>query len=314
MIGIRGTGRALPKSAMTNEDFAKIVDTSDEWIVSRTGIRSRQIAKDETALDLCVEAARHALDSAHIDPQDLGLIVVATVTPDTATPSMACLVLKELGATCPAFDLNAACSGFLYGVIAAQALSPDRPALVIGCELLSRVTNYQDRTTCVLFGDGAGAAVIAPTEGPGAILAERYMAYPDEKNSLIIHGLNCGPEDMKGRSYLIMDGQEVYKFATRVLTDDIEWILQKAAIGADEVAWYIPHQANIRIIKTAASRIKVPIERFYTNIERTGNTSSASIPIALDELLRSGQTKTGDLILLSAFGGGLTSGSLLFRV
>lgn len=314
MIGIRGTGRALPQSRMTNEDFLQIVDTSDEWIVGRTGIRSRHIAREETALDLCAAAARNALEAAGVRPEELGLIVVATITSDFATPSMACLVLKELGASCPAFDLNAACSGFLYGVIAAKSLCPARPSLVIGCELLSRVTNYTDRSTCVLFGDGAGAAVIGPTAGPGAILAERWMAYPDEKDSLVIHGLNRGPSDMDGRSYLIMDGQEVYKFATRALSDDIEWTLQQAGLAADDIAWYIPHQANIRIIKTAASRLKVPFERFYTNIEHTGNTSSASIPIALDELLRSGKAHPGDHILLSAFGGGLTSGSLLFRL
>lgn len=327
MTTLWGTGRVLPAHVISNEEMARFVDTSDEWIRSRTGIGERHFIDDETSLSLSLEAARQALAAAGVKGEELGLIICGTISPDHLTPPLACEVLKALGANCPAFDLNAACTGFIYASKVASALCPDKPALVIGCELLSRYINYADRSTCVLFGDGAGAAIYGP-KGPGRergeLLASTINASPDLKNSLMVDGTNGG-SNVRGhyfadrmateapRTMIHMDGPEVYKFATRALAQELKDCCEAGGVRPEDVKFFVPHQANIRIIETAAKLLKLPMERFYVNIERTGNTSAASTIIALDELLSSGAVEKGDLVALAAFGGGMTSGALLLR-
>lgn len=327
MTVLLGTGRALPAHMISNEEMSQFVDTSDEWIQSHTGVKARHYIKEETALSLSLEASRQALEMANVKAEELGLIVCATLSADHLTPSLSCELLKALGASCPAFDLNAACTGFIYGSKIAAATVPDKPVLVVGCEVLSRYTNFADRGTCVLFGDGAGAAVYAPAGVEGGLaemLNARINAYPDEKDSLYINGSNGG-SDVEGyyftnrmaeqtmRSTIHMNGPEVYKFATRVLAEELRDCCAEAGVNAEDVAWFVPHQANIRIIETAAKKMKLPMERFFVNIDNLGNTSAASTIIALDELFRSGRIDKGALVALAAFGGGMTSGSMLFR-
>lgn len=319
MTTILSTGHQLPETVWTNDDLATMVDTSDEWIRTRTGIERRHIAKDESALDLAEQAARQALAQAGVAAEELGLIVCACFTAESATPSLSCALLRALDAKCPAFDLNAACSGFLYALGAAKALIADlqldQPVLVLGVELLSRITNWADRSTCVLFGDGAGAAVLKRDDPAGhEILYNHIMAYADKKHVLEVPGINHqGPDVQLAPSLLAMNGPEVYKFATRTMVKDIRAALAKLGLNAADIRYYVPHQANIRIIQSAASLLKVSEERFFVNIQEVGNTSCASVAIALDELARSGKLQKGDLVLLSAFGGGLTSAVSVIR-
>ena len=326
MTALLGTGRALPAHSVTNDELATFIDTSDEWIYSRTGIHSRHYVKEETALSLSAKAARQALDAAGVQPEELALIICATFTADNITPSLSCELMMELGASCPAFDLNAACSGFIYASKTALALVPDKPVLVLGCEIMSRVINFEDRGTCILVGDGAGAAVYGPSTAGGAVLASQLHAYPDEKHSIIIEGVSGGTIDGEGwyfrdkfsqtasRPKFQMNGAEVYKFATRALTNELQTCLASIDMTPDQVDWYIPHQANIRIIKTAADMLKQPLDKFFVNIDKTGNTSAASVIIALDEFLRTNdKVERGQILALSAFGGGLTSATMILR-
>ncbi len=325
MAALLGTGHALPVNSISNDELATFIDTSDEWIFSRTGIHARHYVKEETALSLSMESSRKALDAAGLKPEDLGAVVCATFTSDDAVPSLACAIIREFNICRPAFDVNAACSGFIYASKAAMAMVPDKPVLVVGCEIMSRVINFDDRGTCVLVGDGAGAAIFGPSEQGGEILASQVMAYPDEKHSLLIEGLAGGLLDGEGwyfrdrgakncsRPQFQMNGAEVYKFATRALANELQTCLASIQLTPDDVDWYVPHQANIRIIKTAAELLKQPLDKFYVNIDRTGNTSAASVIIALDELLRTGDVKRGQLLAMTAFGGGLTSGTLVLR-
>lgn len=315
MIGILGTGRCLPEKVMTNEDWAGLVDTSDEWIVSRTGIRSRRFATNEAALDLTLSAARTALEKAGVRAEDLGLIVCATLSGDNICPSLSCELLKALGASCPAFDVNAACTGFLYALGAAQGMMGDKPALIVATELMTRLFDFTDRSTCVLFGDGSGAAVLGQASDGRGILYNKLMAYPDEKKSLLIPGINHkdGESGKLVPSYVQMDGGEVYKFATRVMAADISEALAAQNLTLDDVAYFVPHQANMRIIQTAGKLLGVPMERFFVNIDHVGNTSCASVAIALDELACSGRIKSGDIIVMSVFGGGFTSATTIIR-
>lgn len=327
MTILLGTGRALPAHRITNEDMAQFVDTSDEWIQSHTGVQARHFVKEETALSLSLEAAQKALDTAGVKAAELGLIICATLSADHLTPTLSCELLKALGAECPAFDMNAACTGSIYASKTASALMGERPALIVGCEVLSRYINFADRSTCVIFGDGAGAAVYAPESlgKPGAELVNvRINAYPDTKNSLYINGSNAGSDvegyyfnnrmaERVGRSTIHMDGPEVYKFATRVLVQELKDCCGEVGLTPEDVAWFVPHQANLRIIETASKKLKIPMERFFVNIYDLGNTSAASTLIALDELVRSDKVNKGDLVALAAFGGGMTSGSLLLR-
>jgi 3-oxoacyl-[acyl-carrier-protein] synthase-3 len=322
---IAGVGSYAPPKVLTNHDLSKMVDTSDEWIFSRSGIRERRIAAaDEACSDLAIKAATAALADAKMKPSDIDLLIVATASPDTPLPSTACYVQHKLGvpahATC--FDIAAACSGFLYALeIAYGQLLTNRykRALIIGAEKLSSVTDWTDRTTCVLFGDAAGAAVLHKVDQPGiGILGSDLGADGEFADNLYISaGGSRRPADAKSveeRAHCIrMNGREVFKSAVRVMETVAREMMEQHNLTPDQINLVIPHQANIRIIESLASNLKVPMERVYVNLDRYGNTSSASIPLALDEARRAGRIKPGDLTLLVAFGAGLTYGATLIR-
>ena len=322
---IAGVGSYAPTRIVTNEELSKTVDTSDEWIRSRSGIRERRIAApDETTSDMAVHAARAALADAKVAAADIDLLIIATATPDAPLPSTACYVQHKLGipdhATC--FDISAACSGFLYALeIAYGQLLTNRykRALIIGSEKLSSVTDWTDRTTCVLFGDAAGAAVLHKVDQPGiGILGSDLGADGEFADNLYISaGGSRRPADAKSveeRAHCIrMNGREVFKSAVRVMETVAREMLEQHHLTPDQINLVIPHQANIRIIESLAGSLKIPMERVYVNLDRFGNTSSASIPLALDEARRAGRIKPGDLTLLVAFGAGLTYGSTLIR-
>lgn len=313
MSGLKllGTGSGVPSEILTNDDLAKLVDTSDEWITTRTGISSRRrCAPGETHTQLCLTAARQALDRAGLNPEQIGVCVVATLTPDRLTPAAACVLQKELGlgedTVC--FDLNAACSGFVYALYTAQCLlaaAPRKYGLVLGAEVLSRVTDYTDRGTCVLFGDGAGAAVVEWREDYPSIHA--VLGCRGNTESLLIPGVAVGVP-----SYIHMDGQPVFRFAVEVVPQCITQVLDKAGISLDDVDRFVFHQANQRIIDMVVKKLKLPVEKCTGNIARTGNTSAASVPLLLDELVRGGSLRSGQRALCVGFGGGLTwAGALL---
>src|SRR5690348_372178 len=321
--GILGTGSALPKKVITNSDLEKMVDTSDKWITERTGIRERrQAAPSETTSKLSVKAARKALDMAGITPDKLDLIICSTISPDMPLPATASLIQRELGAaTCCAFDLAAACSGFLFALTVVDQFvktGKARYALVIGAELLSRYLDYQDRATCVIFGDGVAAGVLGPVNSSSGILASEVHtngAYAD--HLYIPAGGTARPascETVQAREHFIkMRGNELFKVAVRSLEEVSRRVMEQAGVEPAEIDLFIPHQANLRITEAVRERLGVPAEKVYSNINRVGNTSSASIPICLDECVRGGRIKKGDLILMSAFGAGVTWGSVLMR-
>ena len=322
---IAGVGSYAPSKVLTNDDLSKMVDTSDEWIFSRSGSRERRIAAaDEACSDLAVKSAMAALADAKLQASDIDLLIVATASPDTPLPSTACYVQHKLGvpahATC--FDIAAACSGFLYALeIAYGQLLTNRykRALIIGAEKLSTVTDWTDRTTCVLFGDAAGAAVLHKVEQPGiGILGSDLGADGEFADNLYISaGGSKRPADAKSveeRAHCIrMNGREVFKSAVRVMETVAREMMEQHNLTPDQINLVIPHQANIRIIESLAGSLKVPMDRVYVNLDRYGNTSSASIPLALDEARRAGRIKPGDLTLLVAFGAGLTYGATLIR-
>lgn len=301
---ILGTGSYLPEKVYDNSYMESIVDTSDEWIVTRTGIRQRHI-EEQSSVHMALEAARRALEDAQVAPETLGAVICATITPDNAVPCTACQVIYELGITCPAFDLSAACTGFLYAMKTAEAFVKEgRPVLVIGMDRLSKIVDYTDRSTCVLFGDGAGAAVL----GVGEEI--RYIglhAYGDPKESLLVPAED-GPER---KHCIYMDGQAVFKFATKELSRAAKEAMEALGLTAEDIDFVIPHQANLRIIDAAARRLKMPMEKFFVNVDTVGNTSAASIPVALDQASRAGRMKQGDTVLIVGFGGGLTSGAAI---
>ncbi len=310
-ITIQGTGSYAPERVMTNAELAHSVATSDEWIRTRSGIRERRIAAPgEASSDMAVQAARHALADANARADEIDLLIVATFTPDLPMPSAACIIQNKLGLSPAAacFDLNAACSGFIYALDAGCAMLGSgryHKALVIGVEKLSPVVDWTDRTTCVLFGDGAGAAVLGVGSEPGrGLLGTNLGTLGDSVELLYI------PAD--GR-FIKMKGREVFKAAVRAMEDISRSILEQHGLNGSHIALVIPHQANLRIIETLAEYLEMPMDRFFVNVDRYGNTSAASIPMALDEARRSGRIKQGDLILLVAFGAGLTYGSALIR-
>ena len=322
-IKILGTGGYQPRKKVVNEDFTKIVDTSDQWIVERTGIKERHIAADDVATsDIAYEAANRALKDAGITADELDLVVVATLTPDHPTPSTASLLQKRLGAThAAAFDLQAACSGFVYAItVAAQFIENGfyKKVLVIGAETLSKYINWEDRNTCVLFGDGAGAAVFAAAEDGSGILS--FDLGSDGRGPELL-GIPGGGtrypdnEDTIARKVnrIHMDGKEVFRFAVKALPATLKRSLEKAGVSAEDLNWIVPHQANIRIIEAASKRLAQPLDRFVINIERYGNISAASIPIALAEANAAGKLKKGDLVALAGFGAGLTWASCVMR-
>ncbi|MBN1256407.1 MAG: ketoacyl-ACP synthase III [Planctomycetes bacterium] len=324
IAAILGTGHYVPKKRLTNADLEKIVDTSDEWIVTRTGIKERRIAAPEEATsDLAAEAGRRALEAAGIKADELSLIIVATVTPDTSFPSTACLVQKKLNAgQVPAFDLAAACSGFLYGVELARQMintGSQKYILVIGAEVLTRITDYEDRGSCVLFGDGAGAAVIGPGKVSGHGIIDCIMGADgnfSEPLALPAGGsrLPASHETIDAHlHYMKIQGRAVYKLAVTHIVEVVRDLLARNQIDPKAIGMYIPHQMNLRIMEAAADRLGITMEQVYVNIEKYGNTSAASIPIALDEAVRNGQVKNGMDMVLVAFGSGLTWVASLLR-
>jgi 3-oxoacyl-[acyl-carrier-protein] synthase III len=317
---IAGTGSQLPDKVVTNDDLAKIVDTSDEWIAARTGIRQRHMAAEgETTCDLAYGASMRALEAAGVDPRELDLIVLGTTTPDLIFPSTACLLQHRLGAEgCAAFDVNAACSGFIYALTIADKFirsGAAKTALVVGAETLTRMLDWNDRTTCVLFGDGAGAVVLKADTETG-ILSTHLHADGGKKELLWNPvGVSVGfkPGEHNAGLRVMMAGSEVFKHAVKALDSVVEETLEANGMDRHDIDWLIPHQANLRIIEATAKRLDMPMDRVIVTVDRHGNTSSGSVPLALDEAVRSGKVQRGQLLLLEAFGGGFTWGSALLR-
>lgn len=321
--GILGTGHSYPEGILTNADLEKIVETSDDWITTRTGIKQRRkAAPGEYTSLFAVRAARQAIERAKLDPADIDLLICATVTPDQILPSTGCIIQAELGANkAAAMDVVAACSGFLYGVSLANAMirtGQARYALVIGAEILTQYVDYTDRQTCVLFGDGAGAAVLGKVEGDRGILATRIKSDGRYEEQLFSPGGGTKRRPTAetlaaGDHFFKMKGNELFKVAVRSMADVSREVLEEAGLTADDVKLFIPHQANQRITDAVANKLNVEDARVYSNISMHGNTSSASIPIALDECVEAGRIESGDLVLLASFGGGVTWGGVLMR-
>ena len=318
---IVGTGSYLPDTILTNKDLERMVDTSDEWIVSRTGIRERRLAEEHhSTSDLAVRAAERAIACAGLRSEDIDLLIVGTSSPDFIFPSTACVAQAKLGLTCPAYDVNAACSGFIYALQAGTtAIESGRhgTVLVIGADALTRHVDFTDRATCVLFGDGAGAVVLSVSEQPGIMAIELGADGTGSELLKIPAGGSAAPcteERIRNREhYLQMNGNEVYKFAVRMIPKATVRALEATGNSVADLAWLIPHQANKRILDTIEERLGIADERVYSNVENTGNTSAASIPLALDDLYTSGRLQPGDLIALVGFGAGLTWGAATIR-
>lgn len=316
---IAGTGSYLPEKVLTNADLEKMVETSDEWIQSRTGIRERHIAADgETTSDLGYNAAVRALEAAGIDASQLDMIVVGTTTPDLIFPSTACLIQAKLGvAGCPAFDVNAACSGFVFALGVADKFirSGDcKHVLVIGTETLTRMVDWNDRTTCVLFGDGAGAVVLKADEETGIL--STHLHADGSKKELLWNpvGVSAGFKDgVNGGGTINMKGNDVFKYAVKALDSVVDETLAANGLDKSDLDWLIPHQANLRIIEATAKRLDMSMDQVVVTVDKHGNTSSGSVPLALDAAVRSGRVERGQLLLLEAFGGGFTWGSALLR-
>ncbi|MDH5300052.1 MAG: ketoacyl-ACP synthase III [Gammaproteobacteria bacterium] len=316
---IIGTGSYLPEKIVTNHDLEKMVDTSDEWIVERTGISQRHVAADgQTTCDLAFAAAQRAIVAAGIDKNDIDLIVVATTTADRVFPSTACLLQDKLDIHgCPAFDIQAVCSGFVYAVSVVDQFirtGAAKTALVVGAETLSRILDWNDRTTCVLFGDGAGAVVIQASDQPG-ILSTHIHADGQYKELLTTNGgiSENAQALMSGEIAIQMKGNEVFKTAVNTLGDIVDETLAANGMEKSDIDWLVPHQANIRIIAATAKKLKMPMERVVTTVATHGNTSAASIPLALDVAVRDGRIQRGETVLMEAFGGGFTWGSVLMK-
>jgi 3-oxoacyl-[acyl-carrier-protein] synthase III len=304
--GVVGIGRYLPDKVVTNFDLEKVMDTSDEWIRTRTGIEERRIASDDVdTSDMAYGAAKKAIENAGIKPEEIDLILVATVSPDRPFPSISCMLQEKLGAKkAAAMDISAACAGFMYGIVTAKQFIETnvyKYVLVIGVEKLSKITDWNDRNTAVLFGDGAGAAIIGPVSGSRGILAFELGAD------------GTGGKHLYQDEYIIMNGREVFKFAVRQMGESCINVLEKAGLKKEEVDFFIPHQANIRIMEASRQRLEVPEEKMSKTVNKYGNTSSASIPISLVEELEAGKIKDDDVIVMVGFGGGLTWGAIAIR-
>lgn len=312
---ITGTGGYLPETVRTNDDIARLVDTSDEWIVERTGIRSRRIAgEEETASSMGEIASRQAIEAAGIDAEDIDLIILATSSPDRIFPSTACLLQQRLGIRqCAAFDVQAACSGFIFALsIADQYIRTGftRRALVVGSEINSRLIDWNDRATCILFGDGAGAVVLEASDEPG-ILSTHICS--DGQYQDLLYLPNVGVEGVEGERYIKMQGNEVFKIAVNTLGRIVDETLEANDLKKSDIDWLVPHQANIRIITATAKKLKMSMDRVVVTIEDQGNTSSASVPLAVNEAVRDGRIQRGHNVLVEAFGGGFAWGSALIR-
>jgi 3-oxoacyl-[acyl-carrier-protein] synthase-3 len=316
---IAGTGRFLPERILTNADLEKMVDTTDEWIRTRTGVERRHIAaEDQTTSDLCVEAAKIAMETAGVTAGDVDLIVVGTTSPDLIFPNVGTLVQRRLGIHgCPAFSIEAACTGFIYALTTADKFvraGESRCALVIGAEIISKLVDWNDRSTCVLFGDGAGAVIVTPSDEPGIISC--HLGADGQYKDLLYYPVGASKDLHKaglGDAKIIMSGNEVFKVAVKTLGNVAEQALVANNIQKDEIDWLIPHQANLRIIQATAKRLGLPMEKVILTVQDHGNTSAASVPMALDVGIRDGRIKRDQLILMEAFGGGFTWGSILMR-
>ena len=311
---ILGTGSYLPPTVLTNAMLAERIDTSDEWIVSRTGIRARHIADEqETTSDLALKAAQAALADAGVAADEIDLIVVATTTPDMVFPSTACLLQEKLGVHgCAAFDVQAVCAGFMYALITANNYIKSgmaKKALVVGAEVMSRILDWQDRRTCVLFGDGAGAVVLGESDEPGILHAK--LAADGRYKDILNTPAQIADGKIQGMPYLHMDGPAVFKFAVKALSDIAEKTLGEAGMNKDQVDWLVPHQANLRIIESTAKHLGLPMERVVVTLPEQGNTSAASIPLALDAAVRDGRIKRGQTVMLEGIGGGFAWGAVL---
>lgn len=307
-VGVIGTGYYVPDNIVTNHDLEKIVDTTDEWIRTRTGIEERRIAKDdEDSSDMAFKAAERAIQDAGIDPKEIGLIVVATVTPDTPFPSVANIIQDRLGATnAAAYDVAAACAGFLYGLVTGQQFIESKAykyVLVVGVDKLSKITDWTDRNTCVLLGDGAGAVVLGEvSEGKGILSFELGSDGSGGKHLYL-----------NEKNYLEMNGREVFKFAVRQMPESCVNVVEKAGLNTDDVDFLVPHQANIRIMETSRKRLGISEDKMIKTIQKYGNNSSASVPIALSEAVENGKIQDGDIVVLVGFGGGLSWGATLLK-
>jgi 3-oxoacyl-[acyl-carrier-protein] synthase III len=302
-IAVRGCGISVPDKVLTNEDLAARLDTSDEWITERTGIRERRVGGITSAM--AIEAGRAALASSGKTAADVDMVLLATATPDAVVPATAAIVQDELGVVGGAFDLNAACSGFVYGLVISAGLVAmgSRGVLLIGADALSKITDWDDRSIAVLMGDGAGACVVESVEGPGNLLSHNLHA-----DGSLRHLLTC-----EHGGYLAMDGKEIFRKAVRVVVESAEQALADAGVGVDDIALFVPHQANLRIMQAACDRMGMSMEKTAVVIDRYGNTSSSSIPLALDDALQTGRVHDGDLLLFCGFGGGMTWASAVLR-
>jgi 3-oxoacyl-[acyl-carrier-protein] synthase III len=316
---IAGTGRYLPDRVMTNADLEKMVDTSDEWIRTRTGVERRHIAAEEQSTsDLCVEAAKAAMQDAGVAAEDIDLIVVGTTTPDLIFPNIGTLVQRQLGIHgCPAFSIEAACTGFIYALSVCDKFvraGESKCALVIGAEILSKLVDWTDRTTCVLFGDGAGAVIVKPSEEPGILSS--HLGADGQYKELLYYPVGASKDLHKAgleEAKIIMSGNEVFKVAVKTLGSVAEEAMRANGIEVGDIDWFIPHQANLRIIQATARRLELPMEKVILTVQDHGNTSAASVPLALDVAVRDGRVQRGQLVLMEAFGGGFTWGSALMR-
>ncbi len=324
-VYIRSIGAYIPEKRMTNDELAQIVDTSDEWIQSHTGIQARHLCgEQEVTSDLAVNAGKLAMERAGLSPDDIDLVILATASPDyIGFPSTSSIVQDKLGlAHSGAFDLVAGCTGFVYGLETGRAMitaGSARNVLLIGAETLSRITNWKDRNTCVLFGDGAGAAVLSQSDDPERGILDSILGSEGKGAEHLVRKAGGSREPFNGKDtpeedlYIQMNGRQVYNFAVRVNTEIIKSLLEKNSLKFDQVKWVVPHQANIRILQAAANRLKLPMDKFFTNIHEYANTSAASIPIALNEMYETGKLEAGDTLLLTGFGAGLTYGGNLLR-
>ena len=316
---ITGTGRYLPERILSNFDLEKMVDTTDEWIRTRTGVERRHVcADDETTSDMCVEAAKPALEAAGRKPEDVDMVVIGTTTPDLIFPNIATLVQHRLGIpACPAIGLEAACTGFIYALTTADKYIKTGDAkcvLVIGAECITKLLDWNDRNTCVLFGDGAGAVIVEPSEEPGIIGC--HIGADGQYRDLLYYPVGASKELAKAgtdEAAIMMTGKEVFKVAVSTLGDVASRALEDAGIEQSELDWLIPHQANVRIIQATARRLGLPLEKVILTVQDHGNTSAASVPLALDVAVRDGRVRPGQLVLMEAFGGGFTWGSVLMR-
>lgn len=321
-VRIIGVGSYVPPKVVTNDDLSKIVDTNHEWILDRTGICERRVSEGEDTSSMAYKASIDAMKKADINGEDLDLIIVATITPDSFIPSVACMLQKMIGAkNATAFDISAACTGFIYSLEVAENLIKGgkyKRALVVGAETLSKIVDWADRSTCILFGDGAGACVIEESKESDSKIINTYSMSDGEKWSALTTGANdvkspfSKQENIKNK-HIQMNGREVFKFATSVMVDSVKKVLEDTEYNLEDIDYVVPHQANLRIIDYAAKKLSIPREKFYVNLDRFGNTSSASIPIALSDMYNQGKLKTGNLIVLVGFGGGLTCGATLIK-